>query len=119
MSPRRTAAAVCGLVAFVLVGGVAHASGGAGVGAAAAAVTPCTVAGVRAELDLDGLLVRSVTVRDLPAQCRGGSLRLTLGRSAGPDVGVSGPVTGPTLVLDVGRRVDARSVNEVAVALLG
>lgn len=119
MSHRRTAAAACGLVAFVLVGGVAHASGGAVLGAATTVVTPCVEAGIQADVDLDGMMVRSVTVSGLPAACLGESVSVTLGQTGGPDVEASGRVTGSTVSLDVARRLDARDVSELAVVLRG
>jgi hypothetical protein len=119
MSHRRTAAAACGLLAFVLVGGVAHASGAAVLGAAATVVTPCTDAGVHADIDLDGMMVRSVTVSGLPAACLGQSVSVTLGQSAGPAVEASGRVTGSVVSLEVARGLDARDVSELAVALQG
>lgn len=119
MTHRRTAAAAAGLVAFVLVGGVAHASGATVLGAGATLVAPCTEAGLQADLDLEGVTVRSVTVAGLPDACRGDSLLVTVGRRTGPDVETSGPVTGASVVLPVPAGVSASDVEQLAVAVVG
>jgi hypothetical protein len=116
MTQRRLLAGLAAVAAFAGVGGVAHAAGGGSLAADFSVVSPCTDAGVRADLEVDGTEVRAVTVGNLPADCLGQDLDVTLGRPT-DDVTVAGPVTGTSTRLVLARPVAVQDVRSIAVLL--
>jgi|tagenome__1003787_1003787.scaffolds.fasta_scaffold20823627_2 hypothetical protein len=116
MTQRRLLASLAAVAAFGALGVVGQAAGGGSFAADFGVVEPCTDAGVRADLEVDASVVRAVTVGDLPAQCLGQDLDVTLGGST-YDVTVSGPVTGTSTRLVLASPVAAHDVQTIAVLL--
>jgi len=117
MPRRRLLASLAGVAAFVALGThVAQAAAGPSFGADFAVVSACTSDGVRADLDIDATVVRSVTVRDLPAECLGNTVTVTLGHAAG-GVSVTERVTGTSTRLALGSPLPVRDVTSIALLL--
>jgi hypothetical protein len=116
MTQRRLLASLAAVAAFAGVSVVAQAAGGGSFGADLGLVTACTDAGVRADLEVERTVVRAVTVGNLPVDCVGQDLDVTLGRSTG-DVTVAGAVTGASTRLVLARPVAAQEVRSIAVLL--
>lgn len=122
MPLRKVVVALAALVASAAVSAAASQLGGLGstsLGADATSVTSCTDAGVRTAFVIDGPMVTGVEVHDLPAECTGKTVQVSVSTAIGPGGESSGAVAGATTTLAFGTSVPASAVESIAVVVSG
>jgi hypothetical protein len=114
--------ALAALVASAAVSAAASQLGGLGVsslGADAAPVTSCTGTGVRTAFVIDGPMVTGIEVHDLPAECTGKTVQVSVSASIGPGGESTGVAAVGTTTLALGTSVPASALASIAVVVSG